>query len=341
MRAFHYSAPHDVRGQITAELVKVFAILIGIGATPLFSSHWLPDRFWAIGLAAGSITAATGIFYAGRQGRVRRRKRQSLAAARLTLVSASQALDLKVVVHTRRHHQAKPTGLKLAAAQGAPAAGAVTATHPQAQVAEIAALPDDVPAAEAESGLDAPPATGPAELMTAADPQAWLAEIAASPELASEAPEPWVLLPAITISIGVFIMLPAVIALLMQLNHVKNPDLMAMYFSTPALLLWIAAEGVYFYPHFKTEPKRRPQVMGMLKSTLEILSALVLWVFLGLRFGGPGDYDWLFWIGTVLAIGGAGLAIEVARGHRAAVGQPVAAVASPDIAADETLDEDE
>lgn len=108
-------------------------------------------------------------------------------------------------------------------------------------------------------------------------------------------------LPIITILIGILILLPAVAAFgFRRLAAVDQAGLVAVYFSGPAILLWLLGEGVYMYPHFLVTPKHRPQILGIAKSACQIVSALFLWVYLGVGIG-MSHTSWMFFLSAGLA----------------------------------------
>lgn len=126
-------------------------------------------------------------------------------------------------------------------------------------------------------------------------------------EDASSDMPPRVVLPAATILIGVFTVIPAAVAAFVQWNPVIDDEhLVAMFFSGPAILLYIAAEGFYFYPRLVEKPKRTAEIAGMARSLTKSISALLLWVYLGLAFGMDG-IGWMFW--TSIALAGASLVL--------------------------------
>ncbi|HEX7976901.1 MAG TPA: hypothetical protein VF498_21010, partial [Anaerolineales bacterium] len=121
----------------------------------------------------------------------------------------------------------------------------------------------------------------------------------------------WPYLPSLTIAMGVFVLLPAVIALLAQAQSLENPARIAAFFSAPVLLLWITAEAVYFAHFNQSGLPGLPRLLGMLASAVQALSAVILWIFLGLSLGLQG-MEWLFWVGAGLALLGAVLATAAA-----------------------------
>lgn len=113
------------------------------------------------------------------------------------------------------------------------------------------------------------------------------------------------IVPYLNILIGIFILATAVTAFFIQRSRgVMNPQLVEIYFGAPALLLWIVGEGIYFYPHFLVRPKHLPQIFALLKSILQVISALFLWVFLGLSIGMDHN-NWMLWFSLITAVLGA------------------------------------
>lgn len=126
----------------------------------------------------------------------------------------------------------------------------------------------------------------------------------AAQERAGETAQTYLYAPTMLIAIGIFILLPALVGLLVQNGGLENPDLIQWYFSSPVILLWVAAEGVVLYPLWQVVPKEDWQLFGLLKSLLQIAAAFVLWNYLGSFFGLEG-IAWLFWLAAVLAAAGA------------------------------------
>ena len=120
---------------------------------------------------------------------------------------------------------------------------------------------------------------------------------------------PLTLLPIFAISIGFFILIPSAIAFFMLRGSLhQNVGLVASYFNAPAILLWITGEGFNIYPHFLVRPKHWPQISGLLKSGLQIISALLLWVFLGVSIS-LENANWMLWVSLITAVAGFALGI--------------------------------
>lgn len=109
-------------------------------------------------------------------------------------------------------------------------------------------------------------------------------------------------LPLATIFIGFFtIILAGVTAYLQRLPDLANEHLIAIYYSAPAILLWIAAEIVYLYPFLIVKPKRWAEISGIGRSLTKVISALLLWVYLGLETGLDNIY-WMYLGSMILAL---------------------------------------
>ena len=112
-----------------------------------------------------------------------------------------------------------------------------------------------------------------------------------------------VLLPYLTVLIGGFVLLPAALVASLQYVPVPNLDQIAMYFSAPAILIWMIGEIPNIFPKLAVRPKSSSIVTGMLKSGLQVLSAVLVWVFLGLARGRE-EHPWLLVSAIGLALGG-------------------------------------
>lgn len=115
-----------------------------------------------------------------------------------------------------------------------------------------------------------------------------------------------IVLPFLVILIGIFITTPTAMVTILQVWKITNLDLLAVYFSAPAILFWIIGELVYFFPRITIKPKHLAEYAGLLKSAFQIISALLLWSYLGLTITNEG-FEWMFW--AALALGTAGLLI--------------------------------
>ena len=112
-----------------------------------------------------------------------------------------------------------------------------------------------------------------------------------------------ILLPFLVILIGLFIAAPTAMVTILQVWKISNLDLLAVYFSAPAILFWIIGELVYFFPRITIKPKHLAEYAGLLKSVIQIFSALFLWSYLGLSITNEG-FEWMFWAALCLGIAG-------------------------------------
>ncbi|MCB9423127.1 MAG: hypothetical protein H6667_25235 [Ardenticatenaceae bacterium] len=228
-----YSDVKVIRGGFVVEAAKIVGILAGIGATPLLQDQlgW----FWAVGLAAGVLPVAAGIYYLVQQrqrGRIVKGKAPAGFRDRMARWGQRIWSGLKIAVQFWR----------------------------------------------------------------------WQERWQAGKEERRQRPLP--LLPILTILIGFFIFIPAGIAFFIQRSALhQNVGLAASYFNAPAILLWITGEGFYVYPHFIIRPKHWPQISGLLKSGLQIISALLLWVFLGVSIS-LENANWMLWASLITAVAG-------------------------------------
>lgn len=230
--AWQYSDENDSRGELAVEAAKIVGILAGIGATPLLQEQF--RWFWAVGLVAGVLPIAAGIYYL-----VRQRRREK---------NAKEKVPTSLRERLARWGQRIWSGLK----------NAVQFWRWR---------------------------------------ERWWGE-------SEKRQRPLTLLPIFTIFIGFFILVPAAIAFFMQRSSLhQNVGLVASYFSAPAILLWITGEGFYLYPHFVVRPKHWPQISSLLKSGLQIISALLLWVFLGVSIS-LENANWMLWVSLITAVAG-------------------------------------
>ncbi len=152
----------------------------------------------------------------------------------------------------------------------------------------------------------APAAAGISSLETAS----------AQPATTRPAPaHPLVLLPYLTVLIGLFILVPAAATSGLQNDPILNLDLIAIYFSAPAILIWAIGEVPYFFSKAVVRPKNAAVIAGILKSGLQVLSAILFWVFLGLAIG-MQEFTWMLWGASALALAGLVLCLVSEAGER-------------------------
>ncbi len=261
------SATRDYFELLVSELVKISAILVGIGITPFL--HQRGFAYWAPGLVAGGLALGISLFFLFRRSNRQASKSQTATDAAAGGAASAEAPS-KVARKGFRKFLAQ-TGRDLLDH------GQVLVQHAR-QIRRRAARPG---AASGQPGKDAP---APARLTT---------------------PAPWqtvVLLPLLAL-IGVFLLVPALAALVFYKSPVSNLDLILLYFSAPAILAWVIGELVYCFPKIIVRPKHTPEIAGILKSCLQVLSALLLWIFLGLAIG-QVEFTWMLWLSIGLALAG-------------------------------------
>lgn len=291
-----YSDPDDRREVIVNELTKILSVLLGLGAVPLLERR--VDWFWAAGLAAGVLAVGVGLFFIYRRAR-RRRK---------------QAVDPggRAGLRARLQNFGRAVGRAFGRAWAW-----IKSKWPFRRRA----------AAAPETGEDGPPAAGsPAAAPSEPAPTNGMMAV-----LRGDATGTVILLPYLTLWIGIFIFIPSVVAALLQRMGYLRTDLVLVYFSAPALLVWIGGEGFYFFPRFSTRPRRAPEILGILKSLLIVLSAALLWIFLGLEIGTPG-VDWLHRSAIGLAVAGAILGLAAEGSRRSSLRERERGQTHPDLA---------
>ncbi len=121
------------------------------------------------------------------------------------------------------------------------------------------------------------------------------------PAIRDRQPLPWDVWQGLLV--GASLLLPALIARLLGLHSYGNGNLLVIYFSTPAILLWAGGQAASLYPHWVVRPKHLPQISGLLGGGMQLLGALLLWVHLGMDTGIEVS-TWMFWLSAALAIGG-------------------------------------
>jgi hypothetical protein len=94
-----------------------------------------------------------------------------------------------------------------------------------------------------------------------------------------------------TVTIGIFVVLGALVALILQRYEITRAGALAVYFSLPGLLLWVIVEAMELYTNLIIQPKRLAQLAAIGGSALQLVGALFLWIYLGLavtleRLGG-------------------------------------------------------
>jgi MFS family permease len=121
------------------------------------------------------------------------------------------------------------------------------------------------------------------------------------PAIRNRQPLPWDVWQGLLI--GASLLLPALIVRLLGLHSHGSGNLLVIYFSTPAILLWAGGQAASLYPHWMVRPKHLPQISGLLGGGMQLLGALLLWVHLGMDSGIEVS-TWMFWLSAALAVGG-------------------------------------
>jgi hypothetical protein len=108
--------------------------------------------------------------------------------------------------------------------------------------------------------------------------------------------------------IGLFLLLSAVLVACLQSSWAKGLEQgalaqIAMYFSAPALLVWVIGEIPYVIPKIVVKPWDGSTITGVLKSGLQALGAVLVWVFLALALVRKEQF-WLLYGGLGLALVG-------------------------------------
>lgn len=126
---------------------------------------------------------------------------------------------------------------------------------------------------------------------------------------------PVVLLPYLTILIGIFILAPAAVVYSLRDDPIPDLDLIVLYFSAPAILIWAIGELPYFFSKAVVRPKNASVYAGISKSVLQVLSAILFWIFLGLAIG-MEEFTWMLVAAFILALLGLILGLVSEAGER-------------------------
>jgi hypothetical protein len=112
----------------------------------------------------------------------------------------------------------------------------------------------------------------------------------------------------LTMASGIFIVLAAVVVLILQRNEIKQAGALAMYFSLPAIILWMVVESLQLYTNLLVKPKRLGQVAAIAASGAQLLGALLIWVYLGLILV-LENINWMWLVAVVLVALGIALGL--------------------------------
>ncbi len=299
-------------GYSLPEWIKILGLLAGIGAIPLLARlPQLARWYWAVGLGAGLLLVCFGLYYLVRY--VRQKRAEQRAANPNQVLVEGELHGRGIRVFTRRQRQAgeAPNALagKLVAVQAMANAGliSVNEAHLQSQRLQAILQPGVSANLSAQSELQALQALHSAGLVSEPAYRDQLAALARDAPHARSDQLGAIRQATILISLGVFILLPAISGLLLQAAQIENAPLVAAYLGGPALVLWAIFEGLSFYGYRKQSRAGVGGILGMVRCSLQVLAALLIWIYLGLAYGTTWSI-WLFAAGAALALLGAVLA---------------------------------
>lgn len=306
----------DLFGQVTAEVAKVLGVITAVTA---FVTVVARVPFWLPPLVAGAIIILAGALYALRLFLKKRRYDRAREQAQVRLLSETDLPANRVVIE-QVLSAAPGTALdpavggaierKLSAVHAMLGAGLMSQADHDRMVAEIeaertrAAL-DAAPLADKLTALKAMRDAG---LMSDSVYKQRVAELTARHLGQPRGPELWGIVPSVVMSIGFFLALPAMIGLILQSRNNENAQLIASYFITPAILLWIVAEFLFVSPFWESSKKTAVDILGIVAAGLQMAGAAVLWLYVGVSYGILLPL-WLLAAGAGLALLGMILAV--------------------------------
>jgi hypothetical protein len=275
-----YHDPHDSLELVTCELARILGITAGLGAIPLLRDRPVP--FWIVEAAAGAIVIAVGGFFLARRARRQQPTTPTPGLLRRLVSSLKRLPDLlrRVPAFFRRMFEWLRTRL------------------PGRRKVATVPVPAETPPSEETPKVDTPVETP-----------------SASAPAASLPARPRVLLPYLTLATGLFLFLPSILVAALQPARIPNLDLVAIYFSAPALLVWLLGEIPYLLPKIVTKPWDAPILSGVLKSVLQALAAMLIFAFLALVIG-QEQHPGLLYGGLGLALVGLALGVYSEAGER-------------------------
>lgn len=259
----HNPDSHGTLELVACQITSAVGIGVGIGALPLMRER-LASRFWMAEAAAGVLCIAVGLFFLERRSHRLLPFLKSLLAFLRRLPSSFKRLNTML--------RSLPAFIRLAWDW----------------------IRFHLPGRRKTSPAPVSHATPPVKVSqpTAAS--------AAAPAAASDAASP-ARLPYLTMWIGLFIFFPALFAASLQHFQPPDPDLIAIYFSTPALLIWVIGEVPYILPRIVVRPWDGAILTAILKSGSTGLSAVLIYVFLGLALV-KAEHPGLLFAGLGLAL---------------------------------------
>ena len=288
-----YHNPHEKLELAACELARFLGIAVGLGAIPLLRDRPIP--LWIVEAAAGVLVMAVGLFF---QARRARRQKPPTPTPSLFRRLLAFLRGLPTFFRSFLSGLKRLPGLLRRLANGLRRAWAWVLAHLPGQRKAVAVpIPAETPPSEETPTVEAPVET---------------------PSAAAPAPSPardLVLLPYQTLLVGLFLLLPAILVAVLQRIPFPSLDQVAIYFGTPALLIWVGGEFLYLQPKIAIKPWDSLVLTGILKSALQLLGAALVLAYLALALGSlvrPG----LLLGGLGLALVGLALGLVSAAGER-------------------------
>jgi hypothetical protein len=294
-----YHDPHNTLELVACELVRILGIAAGLGAIPLLRDRPLP--FWIVEAAAGAVVMAVGLSFRARRARLHKPPTPTpgLLHRLLAFLRGLPAIFRSFLSGLKRL-----PGLLRRLADGLSRAWAWVRAHLPGH-----RKPAPGPLIPAAPTVEEPPPSSPAAPTHTAAPVLPPAPAAALPA------RPRVLLPYLTLATGLFLFLPAILVAVLLPARIPNLDQIAIYFSAPALLVWLLGEIPYLVPKIVAKPWDIPILSGVLKSALQALGAVLVFVFLALVIG-QEQHPGLLYGGLGLALVGLALGYHSEAGER-------------------------
>lgn len=272
--------------RIACQLANMVGILAGIGAIPLLRDR-LGSRFWMAEAAIGALVIVLGLFFLER----RAHRLRPFLKRLLSFLRGLPAILRRLPYYIQRLLtvlRGLPTFFRSLPAFIRRAWNWIRRHLPRRRKGPSEQIP---------IATRAVPETSPAVARSTA-PATSSATIPPLRELE--------LLPYQMLLIGLFILLPAALVACTHSFWAKSLEpaalgQIAVYFSTPALLIWVLGEFPYAFAKIVVQPWNGSIITGVLKSGLQVLSAMLVWVFLALSLAGV-EYAWPLFGGLGLAL---------------------------------------
>ncbi len=248
------------------EWAKVICLLAGIGTVPLLAQlpwDWLRPWYWVIEMASGVFLVGLGAVYWIRSLRRARARAAAHNLERLLAEARFERREIKVVMR-----------LDPPAAAHQEMLDGLVELHARLQAGLISAQ----------------------EFERLKASQQAAAASQSQQEVDDDFRQAMTLIP-----IGVFILLPAVAAALMQSVDLANAPLVTAYLGAPALGIWATFEVLRFRSYWGQRAKDPQARQGLARSTAQIAASWLIWNYLGLEYA-TGWAASLFWLGVLLAL---------------------------------------